>query len=79
MEPSSIVRTRVMSRLFFPLNQVIPGWTESVQLMNVGSKIQLFLPPNMAYGDRGAPPVIEPGSMLIFEVELLGIETVATK
>jgi len=63
----------------FPLNQVIPGWTEAVQLMNVGSKIQLFLPPNMAYGDRGAPPVIEPGSMLIFEVELLGIETVATK
>ena len=63
----------------FPLNQVIPGWTESVQLMNVGSKIQLFLPPNMAYGDRGAPPVIEPGSMLIFEVELLGIETAATK
>ena len=59
----------------FPLNQVIPGWTEAVQLMNVGSKIQLFLPPNMAYGDRGAPPVIEPGSMLIFEVELLGIET----
>ena len=63
----------------FPLNQVIPGWTEAVQLMNVGSKIQLFLPPNMAYGDRGAPPVIEPGSMLIFEVELLGIETAATK
>jgi len=47
--------------------------------MNVGSKIQLFLPPNLAYGDRGAPPVIEPGSMLIFEVELLGIETVAAK
>jgi len=59
----------------FPLNQVIPGWTEAVQLMNVGSKYQIFLPPNLAYGDRGAPPVIEPGSMLIFEVELLGIET----
>lgn len=59
----------------FPLNQVIPGWTEAVQLMNVGSKYQLFLPPTLAYGDRGAPPVIEPGSMLVFEVELLGIET----
>lgn len=59
----------------FPLNQVIPGWTEAVQLMNVGSKFQLFLPPNLAYGDRGAPPVIEPGSMLVFDVELLGIET----
>jgi len=59
----------------FPLNQVIPGWTEAVQLMNVGSKFKLFLPPDLAYGDRGAPPVIEPGSLLVFEVELLGIET----
>lgn len=58
----------------FPLNQVIPGWTEALQLMNTGSKAQIFLPPDLAYGDRGAPPVIEPGSMLIFEVELLGIE-----
>lgn len=58
----------------FPLNQVIPGWTEALQLMNAGSKAQIFLPPDLAYGDRGAPPVIEPGSMLIFEVELLGIE-----
>lgn len=61
----------------FPLNQVIPGWTEAVQLMGVGSKFQIFLPPDLAYGDRGAPPVIEPGSMLIFEVELLGIENPA--
>ncbi len=58
----------------FPLNQVIPGWTEALQLMNVGSKFRIFLPPKLAYGDRGAPPVIEPGSILIFEVELLGIE-----
>jgi FKBP-type peptidyl-prolyl cis-trans isomerase len=58
----------------FPLNQVIPGWTEAVQLMKVGSKHKIFLPPDLAYGDRGAPPDIEPGSLLIFEVELLGIE-----
>ena len=58
----------------FPLNQVIPGWTEALQLMKVGSKYQVFLPPTLAYGDRGAPPVIEPGSMLIFDVELLAIE-----
>ena len=58
----------------FPLNQVIPGWTEAVQLMNVGSKYKIFLPPELAYGDRGAPPDIQPGSMLIFEVELLDIE-----
>jgi len=58
----------------FPLNQVIPGWTEALQLMNTGTKAQIFLPPDLAYGDRGAPPVIEPGSMLIFEVELIGIE-----
>jgi len=58
----------------FPLNRVIPGWTEALQLMKVGSKYKIFLPPELAYGDRGAPPVIEPGSMLIFEVELLGIE-----
>lgn len=63
----------------FPINQVIPGWTEALQLMNVGSKFQVFLPPNLAYGDRGAPPVIEPGSMLIFDVELLGIETAQAK
>lgn len=58
----------------FPLDKVIPGWTEGVQLMNVGSKYKFFLPPDLAYGDRGAMPVIEPGSMLVFEVELLGIE-----
>ena len=63
----------------FPLNQVIPGWTEAVQLMSVGSKFQVFLPPELAYGDRGAPPVIEPGSMLIFEVELLAINPPAEK
>ena len=61
----------------FPLNKVISGWTEALQLMKVGSKYRIFLPPDLAYGDRGAPPVIQPGSMLIFDVELLGIENEA--
>jgi FKBP-type peptidyl-prolyl cis-trans isomerase len=57
----------------FRVDQVIPGWTEAMQLMSVGSTYELYLSPELAYGDRGAPPVIEPGSMLIFEVELLGV------
>ncbi len=57
----------------FRVDQVIPGWTEAMQLMSVGSTYELYLPPELAYGDRGAPPVIEPGSMLIFEVELLDV------
>ena len=58
----------------FPLNGVISGWTEGLQLMGVGSKWKLFLPPGLAYGDRGAGPKIGPGSTLVFEVELLSIE-----
>ncbi len=57
----------------FQVDQVIPGWTEAMQLMSVGSTWELYLPPELSYGDRGAPPVIEPGSMLIFQVELLGV------
>ncbi|MCI5114133.1 MAG: FKBP-type peptidyl-prolyl cis-trans isomerase [Candidatus Electrothrix sp. AW5] len=57
----------------FKANQVIPGWTEALQLMTPGSKYILYLPPELAYGDRGAPPAIEPGSLLIFEVELVDI------
>ncbi len=53
---------------------VIPGWTEALQLMPVGSKFKLFVPSQLAYGDRGAGQDIGPGSMLIFEVELLSIE-----
>ncbi len=57
----------------FNVNQVIPGWTEALLLMKEGTTCQLFLAPELAYGDRGAPPVIEPGSMLLFEVELIEI------
>jgi FKBP-type peptidyl-prolyl cis-trans isomerase FklB len=57
----------------FPLNRVIAGWTEALQLMSVGSKWRLFLPPHLAYGDRQVSAEIGPNSTLIFEVELLGI------
>lgn len=57
----------------FGLNQVIPGWTEALQLMPTGSKWKLFLPSELAYGSRGAGDMIEPDSTLIFEVELLEI------
>lgn len=57
----------------FPVTGVIPGWTEALQLMPVGSKWQLFVPPNLAYGEN-APPEIGVNSTLIFDVELLGIK-----
>ncbi len=57
----------------FPLNGVIPCWTEGLQLMKVGGKSRLVCPAALAYGDRGAPPRIKPGSTLTFEVELLEI------
>jgi FKBP-type peptidyl-prolyl cis-trans isomerase FklB len=58
-----------------PANQLIRGWTEVLQMMKVGSKWEIYLPSTLAYGDRPAGPLIEPGSTLIFEVELLGIDT----
>ena len=57
----------------FPVGGVIKGWTEALQMMPVGSKWQLFIPPDLAYGDRGAGGDIGPGETLIFEVELISI------
>jgi len=57
----------------FGLHQVIRGWTEGVQLMSVGSKYRLFVPPDLAYGKRGAGNLIGPDETLIFDVELLEI------
>jgi FKBP-type peptidyl-prolyl cis-trans isomerase FklB len=58
----------------FPVGAVIKGWTEALQLMNVGSKFKLFIPSDLAYGDRPAGPKIAPNSTLIFDVELLEIK-----
>ncbi len=57
----------------FVLNQVIPGWTEALQLMSPGAKWQIFIPPQLAYGDRAVGEIIKPNSALIFDVELLSI------
>jgi FKBP-type peptidyl-prolyl cis-trans isomerase FklB len=58
----------------FPVNGVIPGWTEALQLMSVGSKWRLYVPSELAYGQRGAGGAIGPNETLIFEVELISIE-----
>ncbi|PID76467.1 MAG: hypothetical protein CSB24_06440 [Deltaproteobacteria bacterium] len=58
----------------FEVGRVIPGWKEAMQLMKTGAKYRLVIPSELAYGENGAPPVIEPNSVLVFEVELLSIE-----
>lgn len=58
----------------FPVNGVIPGWVEALQMMPVGSKWQLYIPSELAYGEYGAGETIEPNSTLVFDVELLGIK-----
>ncbi len=65
---SSVLRNQPAT---FPLNMVIKGWTEALQLMPTGSKWRLYLPPNLAYGDRQTGAHIGPNSTLIFEVELI--------
>jgi len=57
----------------FPVNRVIPGWTEALQLMKPGAKWKLVIPSNLAYGPRGAGQMIGPNATLVFEVELLEI------
>ena len=70
MFDSSLQRSEPIA---FPLNRVIPGWTEGVGSMKVGGKRRLEIPPDLGYGKRGRPD-IPPDSTLIFEIELLGIE-----
>ncbi|HEY9037219.1 MAG TPA: FKBP-type peptidyl-prolyl cis-trans isomerase [Pseudomonadales bacterium] len=67
---SSYARGQAVS---FPVNAVIPGWVEALQLMPVGSKWEVVIPSDLAYGDEGAAPTIPPNAALVFEVELLGI------
>jgi FKBP-type peptidyl-prolyl cis-trans isomerase FklB len=56
-----------------PVNQVIPGWEEALQMMDSGARWQLFIPPDLAYGEQGSPPAIGPNTTLVFDLELVQI------
>jgi len=68
---SSVLRGQTIE---FPLNQVIKGWTEGVQLMSEGSKFEFYIPSHLAYGDQGAGDAIKGGATLIFQVELFKVK-----
>jgi FKBP-type peptidyl-prolyl cis-trans isomerase FklB len=63
----------------FPVAGVIPGWTEALQLMKEGEQVQLVIPPDLGYGERGAGGVIPPGATLVFDVELISVAPQAAK
>ncbi len=63
----------------FQVGQIIPGWKEALQLMEAGSSVELYIPSDLAYGDQGVSPIIEPGSMLIFQLELLEVQPAKDK
>ncbi len=63
----------------FGVTQVIPGWSEVLQLMKEGATYRVVIPPSLAYGEQGVPPMIEPNSVLVFEVDLISIEKVGDK
>ncbi len=73
---SSIARKQPAT---FKANQVIPGWTEMLQLMKVGDKVEVYIPSKLAYGENGAGPVIGPNAVLVFEIELIDINPKPTE